>query len=298
MVYKLSPSDLTYLFEGCKYCFCLKVKFNIRQPSIPMPGIFSAIASKQKSFYAGKLCREFCDILPAGIVEYGEQWVQSAQIKFSDTQSTCYIFGRFDLVVKFDDGTFGVIDCKTARPSETKSAMYARQLQCYSYALENPAPGAFSLSPVKRLGLLYFTPNQLKQIKIDEQALYGDLTWHEVERNDESFLKFLKGAINILDSESIEPRDCNHCEYCSKGNACLASKQEAFISGCTCCSWCTYRLAMQKLYKTPRVQSSKEDDISSLPCPVCNNSMVKRNGRFGDFWSCKSYPECRGTRNI
>ena len=44
MNYKLSPSELTYLYNGCKFCFWLKVKHGIPQPSMPMPGIFSAIA--------------------------------------------------------------------------------------------------------------------------------------------------------------------------------------------------------------------------------------------------------------
>ena len=55
MNYKVSPSELTYLFEGCKYCFNVKVKHRINQSSMPMPGIFSAIAGKQKDFYPGEI---------------------------------------------------------------------------------------------------------------------------------------------------------------------------------------------------------------------------------------------------
>lgn len=81
MIYKVSPSELTYLFEDCKYCFSLKIKHNITQPSMPMPGIFSAIAGKQKEFYNNKKTEEFCPSLPSGIVAYGEKWVQSIPIK-------------------------------------------------------------------------------------------------------------------------------------------------------------------------------------------------------------------------
>jgi len=33
-------------------------------------------------------------------------------------------------------------------------------------------------------------------------------------------------------------------------------------------------------------------------CPNCQRPMVKRTGHKGDFWGCRGYPNCRGTRNI
>lgn len=38
-------------------------------------------------------------------------------------------------------------------------------------------------------------------------------------------------------------------------------------------------------------------DASKL-CPRCNKSMVKRNGKFGIFWGCTGFPDCRYTENI
>ena len=32
-------------------------------------------------------------------------------------------------------------------------------------------------------------------------------------------------------------------------------------------------------------------------CPRCGNVLRKRNGRFGAFWGCMGYPECRYTEN-
>ena len=40
---KLSPSDLTYLFEDFKRCFVLKAKHRIGRPSIGLPSIFNKI---------------------------------------------------------------------------------------------------------------------------------------------------------------------------------------------------------------------------------------------------------------
>lgn len=33
-------------------------------------------------------------------------------------------------------------------------------------------------------------------------------------------------------------------------------------------------------------------------CPVCGGELRKRNGRFGAFFGCSNYPDCRYTRNI
>ncbi|VVN70480.1 DNA topoisomerase III [Pseudomonas fluorescens] len=30
-------------------------------------------------------------------------------------------------------------------------------------------------------------------------------------------------------------------------------------------------------------------------CPICNASMLRRNGKSGPFWSCSHYPDCKGT---
>lgn len=33
-------------------------------------------------------------------------------------------------------------------------------------------------------------------------------------------------------------------------------------------------------------------------CPRCGQFMKKRKGRFGEFWGCSGYPDCRYTENI
>lgn len=33
-------------------------------------------------------------------------------------------------------------------------------------------------------------------------------------------------------------------------------------------------------------------------CPQCGNMLLKRKGRYGEFWGCESFPRCRYTRNI
>lgn len=297
MNYRLSPSDLTYLFEGCKFCFNVKIKHRISQSSIPLPGIFSAIAGVQKNFYAGRRTEEFCKDLPPGIVRFGEKWIQSVPIRFKNSSNTCYIAGRFDLVIEFDHGGFGVIDCKTASPSEVKTRMYGRQLQCYAYALENPAPTKLALSPINKLGLLYFQPFGFEQITEGQQAFQGDSVWREVRMDKQSFLDFMSSVIEVLDSENIYPQTCNHCNYCKEGNGCLVGKPEALEKGCTCCLWCTYRARMREIDEDDLVPLVSSKVVDLPLCSICGAPMRKKVGKYGEFWSCERFPDCKGTRD-
>ncbi|MCR2046951.1 exonuclease domain-containing protein [Acetatifactor muris] len=38
-------------------------------------------------------------------------------------------------------------------------------------------------------------------------------------------------------------------------------------------------------------------DQSGLPCPRCGGMLIRRKGRFGAFWGCSGFPQCRYTQN-
>jgi CRISPR/Cas system-associated exonuclease Cas4 (RecB family) len=212
--YRLSPSDLTFTYEGCKRCFYQKVVNNVTQPSIPLPSIFSQIASLLKNHYDGKPTSELHIALPSGIVSHGEKFVKSTPIQLPDHDSTCYISGRFDIVVSFDDGSYGVIDFKTSNPRSESAALYSRQLHAYAYALEHPAPGKLSLSPVTKLGLLYFYPESVNQRGIDRLSYEADVTWVEVEKDEQGFLDFLDEVMYVLELPEA-PEHSPNCQWCS-----------------------------------------------------------------------------------
>jgi len=273
MNYKLSPSDLTYLYKGCKHCFFLKVKHGISPPSIPLPAIFSRIASLQKDYYSGMRTEEFCPNLPPGIVIHGEKWVRSVPINSPRTTSTCFINGRFDIVAELDDHSFAVLDFKTASPSDEKAEMYGRQLHAYTFSLENPANGSLHLSPVTRLGLLFFSPDRCEQINMDKQILEGELQWVEVKRDEPGFMAFLEEVVTLLDGPFPEAQPDT-------------------------CSWCSYRARIGLLGKDPeQIEIYAEGlKISTPNCPTCSGPMQLKTGKYGKFWSCLQYPNCKGTQ--
>ncbi len=37
--------------------------------------------------------------------------------------------------------------------------------------------------------------------------------------------------------------------------------------------------------------------IEETLCPDCNSKMISRTGKFGVFWGCSKFPDCKGTRD-
>lgn len=218
MNYKLSPSDFAFLYEGCKRCYYLKVVHSIPQPSVPLPSIFSKMAVLLKNHYSGKHTKELHPALPPGIVKFGEQNVKSKTIEFPGHGFTLFISGRFDIVIQFENGGYGVIDFKTGNPNGEYNNLYSRQLHGYAYALENPDPRGLSLAPITKLGLLYFYPSKVNQQTIEELSYQAEIHWVEIKKDMQGFAKFLEEVMSVLESPKLpDPSpDCRWCNYRSK----------------------------------------------------------------------------------
>jgi hypothetical protein len=150
--------------------------------------------------------------------------------------------------------------------------MYGRQLHAYALALEHPADGALALSPISRLGLIYFTPDSCAHPGPLRQALEGNLKWIEVLRDDAAFMGFLESVVLLLDGPMppLEPASCGWCDFRTR----LGGQTELKPTG------------------------TSPEAMPSVPmCPVCGGPMRLRTGKHGEFWSCIGYPNCRGTRN-
>lgn len=45
------------------------------------------------------------------------------------------------------------------------------------------------------------------------------------------------------------------------------------------------------------VQYAKREIIADKKCPKCGKDLVLRNGRYGQFWGCTGFPECKYSEN-
>ncbi len=212
---KLSPSDLTFLWDECPRCFYLKYLHGITRPAAPFPAIFGTIDRLMKAHYAGRPTSDLDPSLPLGFVSVSEQWVESIPINLPGHHLSCFVRGKYDAVLGFDDGSFGIVDFKTSEPRPEHVPFYSRQLHAYAFALEHPSAGKPYLSPITRLGLFIATPHASLDLATSEISFQIALTWLEVPYLESGFLAFLDQVLALLELPEPPPpgEKCAYCQY-------------------------------------------------------------------------------------
>ncbi len=206
-VYKLSPSDFAYLYEECKFCYVQKVKKGIYQPSMPMPGVFSAINTRLQGNLVGKNLNSLSPDLPDGEVIAQEGWVESIVIP----GTSVFLKGKYDLLVKNPDKTYTLVDLKISQPDEDKIEKYKTQLGAYKFALQNPKEGA--PYEITRIGLLIFYPDKVV-FENGNAMLDFPPKWLEIPVDEAGFLSFAKTVDELLSGPEPEPSGvCKWCIY-------------------------------------------------------------------------------------
>jgi len=205
--YKLSPSDFKYLYEECKYCYWHKIHNGIVQPSIGIPSIFTRMSGLLQNSLQGQNSKELISGLPEGTFVHKEVRLRSKPLPGNKS----YLSGRCDLLVKFADGTHGVIDAKMTDAKDESLNLFERQLHAYKYAFENPAEG----EPIKisRVGLLLLVPTDIRPNK---GFFYykAKPVYKEIPINMDKFFEFINEVENLLDTPEPKPSQfCNWCKY-------------------------------------------------------------------------------------
>jgi len=212
---KLSPSDLTFLWDECPRCFYLKYLHGINRPAAPFPAIFGAIDRLMKAQFAGRPSSELEPTLPPGIVNVTEQWIESVPVSLPGHTVTCFLRGKLDAMIDFKDGSHGVVDFKTSEPKPAQIPFYSRQLHAYAYALEHPAPNRLGCSPISRLGLYVETPHATLAATSSEISFHFHSTWLEVPYQESGFLDFLDKVLSLLElpEPPLAGEECAYCRY-------------------------------------------------------------------------------------
>jgi CRISPR/Cas system-associated exonuclease Cas4 (RecB family) len=210
---KLSPSDFAYLYEECKLCYWLKINHNIKQPSMPMPGVFSAMNTRIQGSLIGKNLQTISPDLPDAIVETQEGWVESIQVP----DSNIFIKGKYDLLAKQTNGEHILVDLKISQPDIDKVDKYKTQLAAYKFALENPANG--EAIKISKMGLLILYPDQ---VNFSDNNLFLSFPpkWLEIPDDGFTFFKLIKDIDLLLAGPApAEGENCAWCKYRHSGEA-------------------------------------------------------------------------------
>jgi CRISPR/Cas system-associated exonuclease Cas4 (RecB family) len=158
----------------------------------------------QKSIQ-GKNLQELAPELPSGEFVLQEGYLESKPLPSGKS----YINGRFDLLVKFNDGTYGVIDAKMTDSKDEDLNKFDRQLHAYKYALENPAKNEPII--ISKLGLLILSPTDIKP---HQGHIYykAKPVWKEIPIDMENFFSFIKKVEDLLCGP--EPKPSKNCAWC------------------------------------------------------------------------------------
>ena len=211
--FKLSPSDFGFLYNECKHCFYNKVKLKQVRPAPIMPAIFTKIDNLMKEYFENRSTKDISSELPPGKVHFGDKWIQSRVLVDKLSGRSCFIKGRTDTVVAFDDGTHGIVDFKTSHIRHENVIKYARQLHAYALALEKAAPNKPHLPKISKLGLFVVEHKKIIGSICNNMQFDLDIKWQPIERNDEMFKEFLREVLYIL-NQPVSPKPDPNCGYC------------------------------------------------------------------------------------
>ncbi|HZT31798.1 MAG TPA: type I DNA topoisomerase [Bryobacteraceae bacterium] len=126
----------------------------------------------------------------------------------------------------------------------------------------------------------------------------GKLDWREaMSEFYEKFDKDLKHAEeHMTDIKRMEKPTDLTCEKCGKPLVIKWGKHGSFIA-CTGYPECTYtRELTVDLPDVDKVDLAEQGDEEY--CENCGRPMVLKKGRFGTFYACTGYPDCKTTKPI
>lgn len=206
----LSPSALTFAWEGCKACWWHAYVAKDRKiRSTVFPPIFGKVDSAMKAAFVGQSAT-LLDPSLEGRVEKGRS-VQSSPFSVEDYEGlSIAIQGRTDLLVRFADGTVGVPDAKTASVREEYLERYQRQLMAYALCLSAPAEG--EREQVSMLGLIVYEPERFR-VRGRTAALTGRLEWIELPIDWAGFSAFMAEVADVAIRDEAPESDPG-CKVC------------------------------------------------------------------------------------
>ena len=208
-VIELSPSSLDFQINKCHRCFYLSKKLGIQTNNFPPP-VFNQLDLIQKDFFIDKDTSFISEKLPKGrFLQDNELPKKISSSLLKDNKGRDFkLVGIPDLVIEFEDKTYGIIDFKTTKISEKKADFYKFQLEAYATIFENP--GEINsiktplLSPVTKLAILQFEPLKIENKNVMNCNFIFDMGYVELEnRIYEKLIDRVTLALDILQMNEL-----------------------------------------------------------------------------------------------
>jgi len=210
--FNYSPSEFAFGFEGCKKCYYDKKVYG-KELKVPFPGIFSKFDSLQKNYYHKKSSKLLSDSLDEGEIIGDFNKMLKSEVLYDLKDRPFTMSGKIDGYIKHKD-SFTIIDFKTTKISENKIDAYATQLQSYALMMEKPKDGSLKLTPIKRLGIFCFEPEDISKADDKDCNIRMKTQWFEIPRDDKDLLGYITKIQDVLYSED-KPESSSNCGVCN-----------------------------------------------------------------------------------
>lgn len=206
----------------CPRCFWLKLKLNNKLPYQIFPGIFSSIDSYTKQIVHGHFDCNSC--FPQWLDGLGElagyrEPPHYSKFKIVDETSGVTLWGTPDGVFMKSDGSYVIVDYKTAKYTGTQDKLMPMyQVQLNAYAMIGEMCGI--VKPVSDLALIYMEPVTHRDAAIDVSnyrdggfAMEFTANIHRIELNTSVIPGLLAKTREIYElSQAPSSRDgCKEC---------------------------------------------------------------------------------------
>jgi DNA topoisomerase-1 len=128
----------------------------------------------------------------------------------------------------------------------------------------------------------------------------GKTTW--VEALDGFYGKFVKDLEEArVNMQNIKRQEIPTDEVCEKCGKPMVIKWGQFGSFMACTGYpdCTNTKEIRAEGDDDEEDGQESKEEAQVdPCENCGRPMALKRGRFGQFWACTGYPECKTTRKI
>jgi hypothetical protein len=175
------------------------------------------MSSFQEKMYIDKATNYLSsDLAPGKVTNWGDK-VVSKPIVIDGIETKWRIEGKYDLLLTFEDGTIGVVDCKvtTSEMDADKVSHYRPQLEAYAYALENSLNE--ESKKVSETGLMMWRVNGAEGEPEESFSFKTSHQYLSAGRDPGAFLGLVKEVINCVEEEMPESGDdCKNCKYVEK----------------------------------------------------------------------------------
>ena len=76
----------------------------------------------------------------------------------------------------------------------------------------------------------------------------------------------------------------------------FSGKSRQWFASCERWPDCRGTLPLDQYGNVTSVEELEPDE--DVPCPACGKGTIRREGRFGPFYGCQDYPQCKGIVNV